>query len=363
VLPPPPLTVSGKYRGTQFTCFTGTKVQILTQRAVAYVINVPAHTQRWQSILSNFACVADLIEVRKWSALPLDHPSVLAGEGVGGGGGGSRSGGGGAAGNSSAELLYAFRSLTLSMLAAWQHWAHDSQSDGGDRDEGGGASHVSRDEGGGSAVGPASGAEEWAFFLEDDVDWHPSLKGRPHAIADALAYGLGIAQKEGLAALGWCEPQYGPMDFWVSDKVQVRRGNGMCGHAYAMTRWRAATLARELFVFKTGDEASDVHIDILLRQWIRKGEGNHFGSWGGVYLLGANLSITSPSPPSASEAAGGPRSPTHTHTNTHQLSHGAPLTQSIPIGTRMAGLLYQDRSRHTSHVKSAAQQQQQLPSM
>jgi hypothetical protein len=152
------------------------------------------------------------------------------------------------------------------------------------------------------------------------------------------------------------------MDFWVSDKVQVRRGNGMCAHAYAMTRWRAATLARELFVFETDDEASDVHIDTLLRNWIRKGEGNHFGSRGGVYLLGANLSITSPSPPSASEAAGGPRSPTHTHTHTHQSSHGGPLTQSIPIGTRMAGLLYQDRSRHTSHVESAAQQQQR-PSM
>jgi len=125
-----------------------------------------------------------------------------------------------------------------------------------------------------------------------------------------------------------------------------------------MTRWRAATLARELFVFKTGDEASDVHIDILLRQWIRKGEGNHFGSWGGVYLLGANLSITSP--PSAAEAAGRPRSLSHTHTK--QSSHGALLTQSIPIGARMAGLLYQDRSRHTSHVESAAQQQQR-PSM
>jgi len=46
-----------------------------------------------------------------------------------------------------------------------------------------------------------------------------------------------------------------------------------------MVRWHAATLARELCVLKTGYEDLDVHIDILLRQLIRKGEGNDFGTW------------------------------------------------------------------------------------
>jgi len=41
----------------------------------------------------------------------------------------------------------------------------------------------------------------------------------------------------------------------------------------ALTRWRAASLAHELALFKTGDVQQDVHIDILIRQWIRKGEG------------------------------------------------------------------------------------------
>jgi len=49
----------------------------------------------------------------------------------------------------------------------------------------------------------------------------------------------------------------------------------------AMTRWRAASLACEHALFKTGDVQQDVHIDILMREWIRKGEG---GLTKGIYI-------------------------------------------------------------------------------
>ena len=39
--------------------------------------------------------------------------------------------------------------------------------------------------------------------------------------------GLHLAKKDGLAVLGWCESQLGPMDYWLSDSIIVRRGNGM----------------------------------------------------------------------------------------------------------------------------------------
>ena len=70
----------------------------------------------------------------------------------------------------------------------------------------------------------------------------------------------------------------GGLDHWYSDAVVVRRGNGMCGHAMAMTRWRAGSLAAELSAFRNWDLEQDVHIDVLLRQWIRKGEGNDFAT-------------------------------------------------------------------------------------
>ena len=161
-------------------------------------------------------------------------------------------------------------------------------------------------------------AEQWAFFLEDDVDWHPAIKDKPQAIAAALSRGLEVAQKEGFAMLGWCEAKLGNFDHWYSDDVVVRRGNGMCAHALAMTRWRAATMEKELNIFRT-NSADDVHIDVLLRQWIRKGQGRDFGICGGVYLLGANLTISSGPP------GGG-------------------------VIANMVGLLFQDRARHASHV-------------
>jgi hypothetical protein len=199
------------------------------------------------------------------------------------------------------------------MRAAWLDWAQDA--DGQDKgDVGTGGSSSGARGGGGEGRANASGrhpANEWALFLEDDVDWHPEVKGRRDVIAVALGRGLQLAQRDGLAMLGWCEPQYGQLDFWHSQDVVVRRGNGMCAHAMALTRWRAAILADELALFKTQDPDKDVHIDILLRAWVRKGEGAGFGSWGGVYLLGANLTISS-----------------------------APLDTPGPP-TRMAGLLYQ----------------------
>jgi len=39
--------------------------------------------------------------------------------------------------------------------------------------------------------------------------------------------GLHLAKKEGLAVLGWCEPRLGLMDYWLSNSIVVRRGNGM----------------------------------------------------------------------------------------------------------------------------------------
>jgi hypothetical protein len=291
----------------------------------AYVVHVPAQTKRWDAIVENFAPVSDFVQVRKWTAFPLDHPKVQEDWGAGGGGGAQTSG-----------QFLAFKSLTLSMKAAWQDWGK-----GGGGGKGGGIAGWRRRRKeeeeeccliretamhGGGERGEAEEeeeevmpeAEQWAFFLEDDVDWHPAIKDKPEAIAAALSRGLQIAQKEGLAVLGWCEAKLGDFDHWYSDDVIVRRGNGMCAHALAMTRWRAATMEKELNIFRT-NSADDVHIDVLLRQWIRKGQGRDFGICGGVYLLGANLTISSGPP------GGG-------------------------VIANMVGLLFQDRARHASHV-------------
>jgi hypothetical protein len=257
----------------------------------AYVVHVPRHTERWSALEANFKSVSPLIRLYEWPALPLNHPRLAEA------GAGTRS-----------NQFFAFKSLTLSMTDAWQHWAQHGL--GSDRP---GHSHDEMHE-----------ADEWAFFLEDDVDWHPEIKDRPDAISAALMQGLRLAQKDGLAILGWCEPKFAPFDHWRSEAVVVRRGNGMCGHAMAMTRWRAGSLAAELSTFRTGDVEMDVHIDVLLRQWIRKGEGGDFGSLGGVWLLGANLTITSPPP-------------------------GVP---SVQVPANMAGLLFQDRASHHSHTQA-----------
>jgi hypothetical protein len=201
------------------------------------------------------------------------------------------------------------------MTTAWRRWAQ-----GGDDGDDGGV-HDGEETGEHEA---AHAADRWALFLEDDVDWHHELKGRPEAIADALAQGLPLAQEDGIAVLGWCEPGFNKAgaDWWWSDAVAVRRGNGMCAHAVALTRWRAATLETELELFRTGEADKDVHIDVLLHRWIHKGEGSRFSSWGGVYLLGSNLTVLSASP----NATGSPAA--------------------------MVGMLYQDRARHASHTEA-----------
>jgi hypothetical protein len=287
------------------------------RRYQAYVVHVPAHTKRWDAIVENFASVSDFIQVRKWTAFPLDHRKVQEGLGAGGGGGAQTSG-----------RLLAFKSLTLSMKAAWEAWGKGGGGIAGwppSKEKEGLFRETARNGRGerGEAVEEEEEAmpeaEQWAFFLEDDVDWHPAIKDKPQAIAAALSRGLEVAQKEGFAMLGWCEAKLGNFDHWYSDDVVVRRGNGMCAHALAMTRWRAATMAAELDIFRT-NSAEDVHIDVLLREWIRKGEGSHFGTGGGGYLLGANLTIQS-GPPGDSEIA------------------------------KMVGLLFQDRVRHVSHTR------------
>ena len=266
----------------------------------AYVVNVPKHTERWRALQANFASVDQLIDLRMWPALPLDHPEVRQWDDLLGDGAGQCTG------------YHAFKSLTLSMKSAWLDWAYAGVGDGVDGEEGG-------------------GDNEWALFLEDDVDWHPDVKDRREAIADALAFGLQVAQKEGLAVLGWCEPQLGKLDFWHSEAVVVRRGNGMCAHAMAMTRWRAAMLYDELSLFRSWFASRDVHLDILLQQWIRRGEGRDFGSWGGVYLVGANLSVSVANEPENRDSG------------TTRMNRDSGIT-------RMSGLLYQDRKRHRSSL-------------
>ena len=257
----------------------------------AYVVHVPEHTERWRALQANFASVDQLIDLRMWPALPLDHPEVRQWDDLLGDGTGQSTG------------YYAFKSLTLSMKSAWLDWAYAGV--------------------GGEVVGEEGGGDdEWALFLEDDVDWHPDVKDRREAIADALAFGLQVAQKEGVAVLGWCQPQLGRLDFWHSEAVVVRRGNGMCAHAMALTRWRAAMLYDELNLFRSWYAHQDVHLDILLRQWIRRGQGRDFGSLGGVYLVGANLSVSVANEPENRDSG----------------------------ITRMSGLLYQDRKHHRSSL-------------
>jgi hypothetical protein len=90
------------------------------RRYQAYVVHVPAHTKRWDAIVENFAPVSDFIQVHKWTAFPLDHPKVQEDLGAGGVGGAQTSG-----------RVLAFKSLTLSMKAAWEAWGKGGGGGGG----------------------------------------------------------------------------------------------------------------------------------------------------------------------------------------------------------------------------------------
>ncbi len=107
---------------------------------LAYVINLPSSTERWAAVQHTVAALPGLVAVQ-WPAVPLDDPRIQDAA-------------------PSPPCVARSLSLLLSFFDAWQHFAELVDA----------------------SAGNATAEDEWALFLEDDAEWHPSLQGRPTAI-------------------------------------------------------------------------------------------------------------------------------------------------------------------------------------
>ena len=209
----------------------------------AYVLNVPGDNHRWNRMVKLFQPLQDIKLVR-WSPVPLNDPRIF---------------------NYVPQLDELWEqqvySNQLSFKDAWTFFADD---------------------------GPA---EDWALFLEDDIEFHPTIKDNQHKILLAIQEGLELGKADGFVYLGVCNGKTGTMGWKAAccpkqeileihhhhyincsavelNGIVYQRGCGSCIHAYAMTRWRAKTLYETVVPFpnKYGHPES-IYLDFNIRMW------------------------------------------------------------------------------------------------
>lgn len=165
--------------------------------------------------------------------------------------------------------------------------------------------------------------DSWALFLEDDVEFHPEVRGRPDLIYSIISEVVHLAHEVGFAYLGLCQPDFLPGDDqWVNQhcdrsKLPVVKstknnimyvvGCGHCAHAYVMTKWRSKIMwntlmsrnltypsfcDRELLFpgrHRLSDNIQRLFMDVHLYCWSVEISELH-----GAWLAGANLSSSIP---------------------------------------------------------------------
>ena len=130
--------------------------------------------------------------------------------------------------------------------------------------------------------------DDFAFAFEDDIALHDDLS---HAAARAaILRGLYLARHEGLLYLGACEAELAPdAPATRLGAVEFRKCIGLCTHALAVTKSRAATLVADVHASVLADMAEKGYdslpfgytIDQMLRVHMRRNNG--------TWLVGANL--------------------------------------------------------------------------
>ncbi|EKX52060.1 hypothetical protein GUITHDRAFT_101965 [Guillardia theta CCMP2712] len=180
----------------------------------AYVINVPEHLSRWNAVEENLLQVSKIDPVR-WLAVPLDNERITQH-------------------HPPLETIEDRKttSLWLSFTEAWRHFSEDGNFE----------------------------EDDWAFFLEDDAEWHHSIKDDPGAILRSIEAGLAVASDDGFAYLGI---------------------------ATESTGWLARKFEEELSWIRIKGKDS-LHVDVKLREWIRQQEAG--AGFYGMPVIGANLS-------------------------------------------------------------------------
>jgi hypothetical protein len=99
----------------------------------------------------------------------------------------------------------------------------------------------------------------WALFLEDDVSFHPNVRGNKDLARQIARETLSLARDQGFAYYGMCrthpvDPQWNtqaciegqPVHKHAKNEVLYVAGCGQCAHAYLMAKWRAKTMWTEL---------------------------------------------------------------------------------------------------------------------
>ena len=121
------------------------------------------------------------------------------------------------------------------------------------------------------------GDDDFAFAFEDDIALHDDLS---HAAARAaILRGLDLARHEGLLFMGVCETEFAPdaPATWLGT-VEFRKCAGLCTHALAVTKRKAATLVADVHASVLADMAEKGYdsmpfgytIDQMLRVHMRR---------------------------------------------------------------------------------------------
>lgn len=94
---------------------------------------------------------------------------------------------------------------------------------------------------------------DFAIIVEDDVTLHDDLS--VSAARAAILHGFDLARSDGWLYLGICQTRC-KNESWFGEVSFAKCGGGVCSHAIAVTKHRAATLIQDLHTSMVEDHLS-----------------------------------------------------------------------------------------------------------